>query len=67
MLHACLLFMCTKCNFQQEQTDGADEDETMSKASQTTQPSLHFHNVALKYLDQYAPVWGMFIIVSHKA
>jgi hypothetical protein len=49
-----------KIFFQQDQTEGADEeDETSSKASQCTQNTLYFQNVALKYLDQYAPVWGM--------
>ena len=48
-----------KIFFQQDQTEGADEEETSSKASQCTQNTLYFQNVALKYLDQYAPVWGM--------
>lgn len=61
--HSIYLSSSVECYFQQEQRDGGDEeDETMSKTSQS-QPNPHFHNVALKYLDQYAPVWGMLTVV----
>ncbi|XP_046852491.1 mediator of RNA polymerase II transcription subunit 12-like protein isoform X2 [Xenia sp. Carnegie-2017] len=43
----------------QEQNEVADEqDEASSKVSQTSQNIAYFQNIALKYLDNYAPIWG---------